>query len=93
MPQDNNRLDVRDPDSWPLRLYRTEVCQLARVSRDKLRAMIRDGQMPQPVMRGREDLFDREQVAVALGARKEQAQAEAAADAWSRGLEAVHGGR
>jgi hypothetical protein len=42
-------------------------------------------------MRGREDLFDREQVAVALGARKEQAQAEAAADAWSRGLEAVHG--
>lgn len=91
MPQDNNRLDVRDPDSWPLRLYRTEVCQLARVSRDKLRAMIRTGQMPEPVMRGREDLFDREQVAAALGARKHEAQAEATSDRLWRALEQVHG--
>jgi hypothetical protein len=63
-----------DPAKLPLRLMRSEVCALARISPERLRRKIRAGTMPKPVDRGREDLFDRDAVLEALGRKTDEAQ-------------------
>ena len=51
----------------PLLLTAAEVCQLARYSRAKLAAEVDAGRMPQPVSRGRQHVFKRDAVFIALG--------------------------
>ncbi|WP_022697876.1 helix-turn-helix transcriptional regulator [Euryhalocaulis caribicus] len=49
------------------RLTTSEVCALARYGKATLWRRIREKQMPPPVDRGRESLFDRKAVEKALG--------------------------
>ena len=65
----------------PPRLLRSEVCELARYGRAKLSAEIAAGRMPAPVSRGRQSIFDRDAVLMALGLLK--ASDVPAVDPWA----------
>jgi len=56
----------------PARLTTREVAQLARLSVATIRVRVRDGRLPPPVDRGRENLFDRQQVERALGLQEHE---------------------
>lgn len=56
------------------RLTASEVCRLAGYGRVTLGRRVRDGLMPKPVDRGRERLFDRQEIYKALGIETETPQ-------------------
>jgi hypothetical protein len=51
----------------PARMTTAEVCELARYGPITLWRRIRAGRMPRPVDRGRQSMFDRDAVLIALG--------------------------
>lgn len=57
--------------SLPARIYTSEVCRLARYGPGKLWRERAAGLMPNPIARGREDIFDRDAVFKALGMVKD----------------------
>lgn len=82
------QLDPAKPETWPPRLLRSEVLQLARYSLSKLRARIKDGRMPRPIDRGTEAIFDRDAVLRALGLMQDE-KPEQSDDQWGVDPDAI----
>lgn len=62
----------------PYRMYFSEVCAVARLSKSELNKRIRNNQFPAHIDRGREKIFSGEEVYMALGmiAKQESLSAE-----------------
>lgn len=73
------------------RLTASEVCRLAGYGRVTLGRRVRDGLMPKPVDRGRERLFDRQEIYKALGIAMETPQhvEPEEDDPWGRAADAI----
>lgn len=75
----------------PARIPASEVCRLAGYGRVTLGRRIKEGKMPAPVDRGREQLFDRAAVHKALGipsAAEQHAEPEND-DPWGKAAHAI----
>lgn len=64
------KIQITDIHSLPPRLTTDEVCALARFGPWTLKAKVDAGGMPAPVHRGRPNLYNRDEVLIALGLRE-----------------------
>jgi len=75
-----------DPNNLPCRIMTSEVLELARFGSSKLRQKQKLGEFPNPIDRGKQSIYDRDQVLAALGLI-EPVEGSAHHDPFRKGLE------
>lgn len=75
-----------NPQNLPARIMTSEVLKLARYGHTKLRKKLKSGEFPQPIDRGKQLIWNRDEVLIALGYIEPQ-QGIAHNDPFKKGLQ------
>jgi hypothetical protein len=91
MPDRSDPYTATEIAQLPNRIYTSEVCRVARYSITKLWRERKAGRMPEPIARGRQDIFDRDSVLQALRLPHDEPKPEP--DPWSVNPDAIRQAR